>query len=115
MTPVTVLVGIVVALVVVAVAQHLRRRREAAGGSGIEGSQDFELTPVPGVTPGELGTVLFGETKYDQVSATVIDLAERGHLHARALPSAVDGVAVSWLLEFTPGHDSLCAGRYRLS
>ena len=107
MTPAAVGIGVVVGLVVVAVAVHRRWRRTAAGGSRVNDAVISELIPPADATPGELGTVFFGETKYNQVSATVIDLAERGHLHAHALPSAIEGVTLSWLLEFHNGRDAL--------
>lgn len=61
MTPAAVEIGIVVGLVVVAVAVHRRWRRTAAGGSRLNDAVISELIPPTDATPGELGTVIFGD------------------------------------------------------
>jgi len=107
-TPGTVGVGLFMALLIGGGAVWQRRRRQAAGAVGIEGADDgVEFVPSLDATPGELGTVLAGGATYDQVSATVIDLAERGHLHARPLPSTLEGITLSWALELRTGQDDL--------
>ena len=92
-TSVTVGMGLFMALLIGGGAVWQRWRRQAGGAVGVQGADDgIEFVPSPKATPGELGTVLAGAATYEQVSATVIDLAERGHLQARPLPSTLEGI-----------------------
>jgi len=107
-TPVTVGMGLFMALLIGGGAVWQRWRRQAGGAVGVQGADDgIEFVPSPKATPGELGTVLAGGATYEQVSATVIDLAERGHLQARPLPSTLEGITLSWALELRTGPDDL--------
>lgn len=105
LTPGTVGVGLIVLLLTGGAAVWSRGRRTMAGAVVAEGA-DVTVASLE-ATPGEMGTVLYGGATYDQVSATVIDLAERGHLHARPLPSSLDGITLSWALELRAGQNSL--------
>jgi len=70
-TPVTVGMGLFMALPIGGGAVWQRWRRQAGGGAvGVQGADDgIEVVPSPKATPGELGTVLAGGATYEQVSA----------------------------------------------
>lgn len=38
------------------------------------------VEPPQGVSPGVLGTIVLGRAGYEQITATMLDLASRGHL-----------------------------------
>jgi len=107
LTPATFGVGVSVSLLVAGVAVYRRRRRNAVGIE--EGGEVAEVKLAPPIvaTPGELGTVLYGRAEYVQVSATVLDLAERGHLHVRPLTIPEDVEDREWELELRAGRDAL--------
>jgi len=106
LTPLTVGVGLVLAVVVAGAAVGCRHRRNAAGGGVPVDVGAVELVPPSEASPGELGTVLHGAARYEQVSATVLDLVRRGHLHLTP-NEVVDGADSEWELELGDGRDSL--------
>jgi hypothetical protein len=57
--------------------------------------------PFSGVSPGVLGTVVLGRAGYEQVTATMLDLASRGHLKITRLD------LIWWELEAAGGRDEL--------
>jgi len=61
--------------------------------------------PPRSATPGELGTVMNRRATYEQITATLLDLAARGHLTITPLPPADD--TAWWQLEMAAGHDQL--------
>lgn len=64
-------------------------------------------TTVPdGVTPGELGAQVLPPAHYQQVTATFLDLADRGHLTFHLTDAADDGSAL-WTLTRRTGRDEL--------
>ncbi len=71
------------------------------------GEKPRAVAPPAGVAPGVLGTV-FGRARYEQVTATMLDFASRGHLRIARLPdpSGADDTTW-WQLQFTRGRDEL--------
>ena len=59
------------------------------------------VEPPQGVSPGVLGTIVVGHAGYKQVTATMLDLASRGHLKITRLDP------IWWELEATRGRDEL--------
>lgn len=100
-------VAVSVSLLVAGVAVYRRRRRNAVDSEGGGEVTEVKLAPPVVATPGELGTVLYGRAEYVQVSATVLDLAERGHLHVRPLTIPEDAEDCEWELELGTGRDAL--------
>ncbi len=72
------------------------------------GEKPRAVAPPAGVAPGVLGTVVFGRAGYEQVTATMLVLASRGHLRIARLPdpSGADDTTW-WQLQFTRGRDEL--------
>ena len=72
------------------------------------GEKPRAVAPPAGVAPGVLGTVVFGRARYEQVTATMLDFASRGHLRIARLPdpSGADDTTW-WQLQFTRGRDEL--------
>lgn len=67
------------------------------------------VEPPPGVPPGVLGMVMLGRAGYEQVTATVLDLASRGHLRITRLPQDAGKSydLIWWELEATRGRDEI--------
>jgi hypothetical protein len=59
------------------------------------------VEPPPRVSPGVLGTIVLGRAGYEQVTATMLDLASRGHLRITRLD------LIWWELEATSGRDKM--------
>ncbi|WP_380157931.1 DUF2207 domain-containing protein [Kineococcus sp. R86509] len=82
-----------------------RRRPEARATQGAVG-----VTDVP---PGVLGTVVHGGARTVDVVATLLDLAQRGHLGLEEV-TAPDGSVVDWDLTRTDSPDPLAPAERRL-
>jgi len=65
-------------------------------------------TPPPGIPPGELGALVLPEAHYQQATATLLDLAKRGHLQIalHTAPTSEDATAW-WTLAPAAGRDQL--------
>ncbi len=59
------------------------------------------VEPPQGVSPGVLGTIVLGRAGYQQITATMLDLASRGHLKITRLD------LIWWELEAAGGRDEL--------
>ena len=68
----------------------------------------IDSTPPPGIPPGELGALVLPEAHYQQATATLLDLAERGHLQIalHIAPTSEDPTAW-WTLAPAAGRDPL--------
>ena len=73
-----------------------------------EHGQPTATQPPPGRTPGECGVLAAPQAHYQHLTATLLDLARRGHLHIalRQAPTAMDDTAW-WTLTATTGTDAL--------
>lgn len=67
-----------------AYGQQVTRRRLPARRPEWSGTVAVRFSPPDGLTPGLVGTVIDGQANVVDVSATLIDLAVRGHLHLHA-------------------------------
>ncbi len=70
-----------------------------------EGIVAFELKRA--VRPGMVGTLTDERVDPVDITATVLDLAQRGHLVIRELPRESEHASVEWRLERSDGHDEL--------
>jgi len=79
-------------------AFHLARSRDGRTAS----------TPPPGIPPAELGALVLPEAHYQQATATLLDLANRGHLQIalHTAPTSEDATAW-WTLSAAAGGDQL--------
>ncbi|MBB3083895.1 DUF2207 domain-containing protein [Geodermatophilus sabuli] len=104
-TPATVGVGLAALLAVVLPVLARARRGRPARDPGPAAPQ---LTPPRDARPGQLGTVLDGHAQRHEVTATLLDLAVRGHLRIEEVDDADAGretgdPPADWRLVRTPG------------
>lgn len=71
------------------------------------GKGESEFTVLEGVRPGQVGTVLDERVDPVDVTATLLDLATRGHLVIRELPLTNPHAARDWAFERGAGTDEL--------
>ena len=112
-------------LVLGLLATAVARRRGAGGGDRLPGgtpvTAPWQPAPPEG-PPGVLGAVVHGGATPDDVVATLLDLARRGHLRLReeeAEPDgpaelAGDGPAGDWSIEAAAGRDATSPAEQRL-
>ena len=84
-----------------AVLVRLRRGRARAGGPA-----PVEVSPPDGARPAQLGTLLDGRADRHELTATLLDLAVRGHLvieEVEAVPGPDPEPAQDWRLRPSPG------------
>lgn len=77
-----------------------------------ENESEFELLQT--VRPGQVGTLVDERVDPIDVTATVLDLAQRGHLLIVELPRDNDAAIRDWRLERRPGSDELMDYERRL-
>ncbi|QXT63343.1 DUF2207 family protein [Tessaracoccus palaemonis] len=77
------------------------------------GDGEAVLRPVEGVRPGHVGTLADETVDPVDITATLIDLAVRGHLRIVELPRTAHG-ATDWRLERRAGEDETAAFETRL-
>jgi len=72
------------------------------------GKRPRAVAPPQDVAPGVLGTVVFGRAGYEQVTATMLDLASRGYLRIVRLPDPSGADDMTWWeLQSVRGRDEL--------
>lgn len=98
-------------------AAHRRIGRDAAGGAtpalvaGFHpvGAGENEFRVVDEVRPGEVGTLADERVDPVDVTATLLDLAVRGHLRITELPRESEHAATDWTFARRDGGDALAA------
>lgn len=96
-------------------ALHRRMGRDAAGVGQPTmvaefhpvGDGEAEFRVLDGVRPGQVGTLVDERVDPVDVTATLIDLAARGHLRFTELPKASAYAVQEWTLTRLPGGDEL--------
>ncbi len=100
---------------VVLFAQHRRAGRDAAAGGAMEkvgeftpvGAGESEFRHFGQVRPGHVGTVADERVDPIDVTASLLDLAVRGHLRIVELPRAREFAGTDWQLVRRDGSDEL--------
>ncbi|MUL43299.1 DUF2207 domain-containing protein [Streptomonospora sp. PA3] len=103
-------VGVLIALIRIRGRDERALRTEAAVGDSApvdasgdaSGSGTLRFKPPDDVHPGQIGTLIDEQADVVDITATVVDLAVRGHLTIRELPHAQFS-ATDWRLDKTPG------------
>ena len=94
---------------------HRRRGVDASAGAAVgrvaefapTGAGQSEFRVVDDIRPGHVGTVVDERVDPVDVTATLVDLAVRGHLLITELPRATDFARTDWELTRTTGSDTL--------
>ncbi|QBI52196.1 DUF2207 domain-containing protein [Streptomonospora litoralis] len=100
-------VGVLVALIRIRGRDERTLRTEAAAGDSAPvdasgpGADGIRFKPPDDVHPGQIGTLIDEQADVVDITATVVDLAVRGHLTIRELPHAQYS-ATDWRLDKLP-------------
>lgn len=90
-----------------------RSRRGPVKGREYSDAIAVAFAPPPGLTPGLVGTVVDGKADLRDVTATLIDLAVRGHLKIVALPKASEKAKQDWELRLLGESTKVRASAHR--
>jgi hypothetical protein len=96
-------------------AMHRRAGSDAKTSGELHKAAEFvpvgpgltEFRPVSDLRPGQIGTIVDERVDPIDVTATVLDLAVRGHLHIEELPRSSPFARTDWLLTRRSGSDAL--------